>query len=111
MSIKRKYEMKAHIVTEKVVTSEKRYCDFCGKEITEHYWDLETCHSDWSNDSCDSIEHHDVCSPECLTKAFEQYIDISNSPYQTQEFNVVHRRISGVRGDIRYNEVKDLKGE
>lgn len=109
MSVKRTYEMKTHIVTEKAVTSEKRYCDFCGKEITNHYWDLTTCHSDWGLESDESAAQYDVCSPECLAKAFQDFVDISDNHRNTQEFNVTHVRWKNVRGDIHYNEVKGEK--
>lgn len=109
MSVKRTYELKTHIVTEKVVTSERRYCDFCGKEIRSHYWDLVTRHEDWGLESDESAAQYDVCSPECLTKAFQDYINISDNPHQTQEFNVTHVRWSNARGDIHYNEVKGEK--
>jgi len=45
-------------------------CDYCGKEVkgvypkTWHHFDSH--HSDWGNDSRESYEYFDVCSPRCF---------------------------------------------
>jgi hypothetical protein len=41
-------------------------CDACQKEISDAYFDVVTSHSDWGNDSIDSVENFDFCSLECL---------------------------------------------
>ena len=69
---------KMKVVTIKEVTGVR--CDICGKVIPVgkgrydkcKYYDVMTGHRDWGNDSCDSIEHHDVC-PECLIKVVSKY--------------------------------------
>lgn len=104
MSVKTKHEIRKHVVTEKVLVSEKRYCDECGKEITDHYWYLRTHHSDWGNDSCESFETFDLCSPDCLRKKFEEYVYESNTDMNTKEFEVTHRRSAGVRGEVTYED-------
>ena len=53
-------------------------CDVCGKEFNYKprydkvkiavYYQITTGHHDWGNDSCDSIEHTDACSDECLSR-------------------------------------------
>ena len=73
MSIKNEYETKTHIVTEQVLIKSTRYCDVCGNKIDDdmNYWDLQTGHNDWGNDSVDSIENFDICSERCLKEKFE----------------------------------------
>lgn len=90
MSVKKEYETKTHMVTEKVLVKETRYCDICGKEIGEYesYWELTTHHSDWGNDSCDSYENFDVCSKECMREKFEEYLESSDNKYNTMCFDV-----------------------
>lgn len=76
MSVKKEYETKTHMVTEKILLKETRYCDICGKEIKDDksYWKLTTYHTDWGNDNIDSYEYFDVCSEECLRQKFDEYI-------------------------------------
>ena len=76
MSIKKEYEIKTHTVTERVCVKETMYCDICNSIIDDdnNYWELTTGHHDWGNDSCDSIEHFDICSEACLRKKFDEYI-------------------------------------
>lgn len=99
--IKRKYEKKEHVVREDVLVEEKRFCDMCGKEITDHHWEVTTGHRDWGNDSCDSIEDHDVCSSECLMKLFEEYSKESNDKHNSMYFEVEHTNWSGVKGVVK----------
>lgn len=71
---------KVKCITTKDVVGVK--CDICGRIIKAKerpygdddckYYDVMTGHRDWGNDSCDSIEHHDVC-PECLIKVVSKY--------------------------------------
>lgn len=104
MSVERKYEEKTHVVTERVMTYEHRFCDICGKEITEDFWEVQTHHYDWGNDSVDSYEDIDVCSPACLQKTFDKYInESSESRYNTKAIEVNHCRWANVKGDISYD--------
>lgn len=52
-------------VTRKVVVAYQ--CDRCGKveEKAEGWATLAHRHSEWGNDSCDSFERFDLCSPSC----------------------------------------------
>jgi hypothetical protein len=50
-------------------------CDICQKEILsiknnlpDGWLNFSHSHKDWGNDSIDSIEYFDVCSPECFIK-------------------------------------------
>lgn len=69
----RKQKFVDRIIKDKKVVSIK--CDVCGKEIVGKFWVLTTSHGDWGNDSVESIEHFDVCSPECLGNALNDYIE------------------------------------
>ena len=90
--IKEKFELKEHVVTERVLVERKLICDICGKEIKNGngYWEVETHHNDWGNDSVESYEHFDVCSIECLKKKFDEYCDDSNYDYNTRQIEVEH---------------------
>lgn len=103
MSVKREYETKTYTKTEKIMTCEKRYCDICEKEITDHHWEITTGHCDWGAESCESVEYFDICSPECLRKAFENYIEESNDDMNTQYVEIKHERCKNVKGDIKYD--------
>lgn len=62
-------------------------CDVCGRVIDsptkenryhrmddDHkYYSVTTGHNDWGNDSCESIEHYDVC-PDCINKFVAEYL-------------------------------------
>lgn len=62
-------------------------CDICGKVIcafdatppkgsageSAKYFVLTTGHHDWGNDSCDSIDHKDICSEDCVKTALIRY--------------------------------------
>ena len=69
------YETKEHAVTERVLVKRELICDICKKEIQHDagYWEVTTHHNDWGNDSCESYEHFDVCSIECLKSKFNEY--------------------------------------
>ena len=58
------------------------------------YWEVTTGHNDWGNDSGDSIEHFDICSPECLNKIMTKYIKRSNSNFNTEYIEIEHTRTS-----------------
>lgn len=62
-------------------------CDVCGRIINTpsienrykwmdddyKYYLVTTGHNDWGNDSCDSIQHKDIC-PGCITKFVSDYL-------------------------------------
>lgn len=82
---------KIKVVTTKEVTGVR--CDICGKLIPvgrypfdEHkYYDVMTGHNDWGNDSCESIEHHDIC-PDCLVGFVADYF--KNNEYGSEYMNI-----------------------
>lgn len=103
--VKEKYETLTYTKTEKVMVSEKRYCDICEKEITGPHFEVCTGHHDWGNDSIDSIAHIDACSAECLSKVFLLYAERAEKydGKNTEYLNIEHVRWSQVKGDIKYD--------
>jgi len=80
-------KLKKEVVVEQNIIVEIR-CDVCGILIadeeryysktplypTQYYYECLTSHSDWGNDSGDSIEQIDCCSDECLNKFIQKYL-------------------------------------
>lgn len=58
-------------------------CDVCGKVIpvnqrdNSKYYRVTTGHNEWGNDSCDSIEHADIC-PNCICNFVTEYLQNGN---------------------------------
>jgi len=77
-------------------------CDVCGKEIPPttiphmsgepvyDYYEVTTHHNDWGNDSVDSYEYFDVCSPDCAYKLWGKYIHDSAEKRNTMCIKVEH---------------------
>lgn len=103
MGVSRKYEVKSYTKTERVMTSEKRYCDICEKEITNHHWHIQTWHNDWGNDSCESFEEFDTCCADCLRKVFEDFIESSDDDCNSCCIRIEHFNNSNVKGEIKYD--------
>lgn len=91
--------------TKETVIGEVMKCDVCGKIIydsrkddgilmhnNQHWWSLTTGHNDWGNDSIDSVEQYDICSPECLKVKFDEYCKDSNREINSMYFEVSHDR-------------------
>lgn len=81
-----------HVVVEETVVKAERICDECGKVISDSYFEVDEHHNDWGNDSIESHEQHDYCGLECLTKAFNRYLE-SITPYCTKAFEIGHEKI------------------
>lgn len=74
---------------ERVLTQYRVVCDRCDKLIYSEktreknspqfpkkyisYYSVTTGHNDWGNDSVESIEQMDICSPGCLRSLFDDY--------------------------------------
>lgn len=101
--IEEKYETKTYTKTEKVLVSQKRYCDHCGAEITGAYYDVRTGHFDWGNDSIDSVKNIDVCSKNCLCAVFSEYVERSDHKNNTEYIEINHEYRAGVKGDVKYD--------
>ena len=56
-------------------------CDICKRliapagyrEDSSRYFEVTTGHHDWGNDSCESIEHFDIC-PNCVGDFVTKYV-------------------------------------
>ena len=93
-------EAKKIIVMRECIVGKK--CDVCGKEILPtviphkygepvyDYYEITTHHNDWGNDSGDSYEHFDACSPDCAYKMWEEYIHDSAGTRKTKCIEVEH---------------------
>lgn len=76
-----------------------RKCDICGKHIEKmpmygyNYFLIHTWHMDWGNDSIDSHEYIDACSPKCALEYAENYIsDAYSRPCNTHSIEINHVR-------------------
>ena len=105
MKIEERKEV-THTTIESVIVGRK--CDVCGNDIKPitypmrqyNYFVIHTHHSDWGNDSVDSHEYFDACSPDCVMKFSEKYVKdsydrISNS--KVIEISHVRRLEDGAR--------------
>lgn len=93
-------DTKKIIVIRECVIGKK--CDICGKEIPptnvphlygepiHDYYKITTHHYDWGNDSIDSYEHFDACSPDCAYKLWEKYIRNSAGTRNTMCIEIEH---------------------
>lgn len=93
-------ETKKILVTRECIVGKK--CDVCGKEIPPtavpheygepvyDYYEVTTYHNDWGNDSIDSYESRDACSPDCASKLWEEYIHNSAGARNTTCIEVEH---------------------
>ena len=90
-------------------------CDICGKEIPPavipfrygepgyDYYEVTMHHHDWGNDSVDSYEYFDACSPDCAYKLWERYIHYSTGVKNTMCIEVEHKNC----WVLKYKEVSD----
>jgi len=60
-------------------------CDACQKVILGAYIEVTTSHSDWGNDSIDSIENFDFCSVECMSPHMVDYFKTARG---SEEYNI-----------------------
>lgn len=87
-----------HVEVEEVIVGRK--CDICNKEITKfdntgnyNYFLIHVWHNDWGNDSIESHRYMDACSPECVLKYVEEYVQNSyNHPYNSKHIEIKHIR-------------------
>jgi hypothetical protein len=87
-----------HTIIEEVIVGRK--CDICGKTINcvdrlgnYNFFTIHTWHNDWGNDSCESHEYLDACSPECVMKFTEEYIRKSfEQVYNSKQIEIEHVR-------------------
>lgn len=87
-------------IIEKECVISKR-CDVCGKDIPPTpksfageytpYYKIITHHNDWGNDSIDSYEYKDACSPECALKICQEYIPYGFKSRNSRIITIEHR--------------------
>lgn len=92
-------KIKKTIVERECVVSKK--CDVCGKDIpptksyfigeATPYYRITTHHNDWGNDSIESYEYKDACSPECALKICEEYIPYEFKKNHSRTIEVSHK--------------------
>ncbi len=65
----------------------KTVCDGCGEEVDgeaprswEHFM---SGHSEWGNESCDSVEWHDACSLSCLAEVARTELRYMSDPLES----------------------------
>lgn len=65
-----------------------RVCDICKKKIEPEkhygvydYFKITTHHHDWGNDSIESYEYYDACSPECAIHFANNYLQSAFGQY------------------------------
>lgn len=101
--IKERFEKR--VIETPVPISKTCLCDICKAVIYEKKYDTEssagdpiqyyrvtTGHHDWGNDSVDSIDTYDICSPECMAVIMGKYYDQSyceNSSMRNTEYITV----------------------
>ena len=86
---------------EKVTVGRK--CDCCAKNILPdpnvsrgtiykiyNYFHIVTSHSDWGNDSVDSFESYDACSPECAVCIATEYLIKASKSKNTKRIEINH---------------------
>lgn len=66
MSVKNEYEERQRTITENVCIKSTRFCDVCGKEITQDYYEVEiVCRTSYYSFTDYESEYFDACSIEC----------------------------------------------
>ena len=74
----KKYIEKEIIKNEEIL--DKIICDVCKKEInSKYYYEVTTSHGDWGNDSWESLHIYDICSDECLSNMFDEYLEFKSN--------------------------------
>lgn len=69
-------------------------CDICGAKVDpRNYFHFYTHHSDWGNDSIDSLEEFDACSSGCMIQFASKYLEDSyKHKFNTREIEIEHMR-------------------
>jgi hypothetical protein len=92
------------IKKEKTITETKfvvvgHECDVCGKihegnNIPNEWHLFNHHHNEWGNDSIESYEYHEVCSPKCYWEKFKECVNLLNgkSDAKIDEFEIQFAR-------------------
>ena len=67
------------IVTENILATVAIKCDVCGnihkdKYLPDDWHQISMHHNHWGNDSSESYEYFDVCSPDCYWKKIKECV-------------------------------------
>jgi len=94
-------------------------CDCCEESIKPirniafncdeyNYFVITTSHHDWGNDSCDSVESFDVCSPECAEEMAGKYLRKAFGGHNTMQIEIEHVR--SLRDGTDRDYMKKIEG-
>lgn len=80
MSVKNEYEKRERTVVENVCVKSTRFCDVCGKEITQDYYEVEIgCRTSYYNFVDYDSECFDTCSVECSKAKVNEFFNQSEA--------------------------------
>ena len=95
-------------------------CDKCGKEIIckdrpghldwnlQRYFSVTTGHNDWGNDSCESVEHFEIC-PNCISTFVADYFESnkdSGTAYAMIESDIAYPSVKYEEYEKKMEDVK-----
>ena len=64
----------------KIYANEQSKIENIIKKInSKDYYEVTTSHGDWGNDSWESLHIYDICSDECLSKMFDEYLKFKSN--------------------------------
>lgn len=95
------------VVYKTVRTLEGIRCDICGRVIPvekyksdeSRYFEVMTGHHDWGAESCESIEHRDIC-PTCIGGFLSGYLfDVKGTEYVEVETHYAHIQDVSIEDD------------
>lgn len=102
--VKREYKTLIRTVEEKIMVSEKRYCDHCGKEITGRHFHVFTGRNDFEIFDDESVRDMDYCGIECLEQALRQYyIRADGEDANTEFIDITYMSTAYVKGENEYD--------
>lgn len=80
MSVKNEYEKRSIIKVESVCVKSTRFCDVCGKEITQDYYEVEIgCRTSYYSFTDYDSECFDTCSVECSKEKVNEFFNQSEA--------------------------------
>lgn len=84
-------------------------CDRCGNEDAkaEDWITVSHGHSQWGNDSCESVQDFDLCSPKCYLAQLRESVEEMEG-YRTGE--VDHKPVAFVKALLDYLEAPGSPG-
>lgn len=87
-----------------------RKCDNCGKvysnrNFPDEWHNFSSHHNEWGNDSIESYEYYDVCSPECyvekLIKVVDEMSEIYDGKVDDMEIQFARRMVEYFKSDSK----------